>query len=280
MSDPRPPAPSHGLDGPTTGSRPASAAEADSPDSGVNLARTVARLRLYVGGLALILAALLIVEVVGSDQVTDVLRAERLEIVEPDGNLAFVLANSARPQGMILGGEEFLEGSAEERSMPAFIFFDGKGDEVGGMLFRNEVSEDGFSAGRHLSLDGFGQDQTVVLQHQQDPGGTRAGLGVFDRPQGSLAAGIESLGLELPTSREAMERALMDLPEEERDALWSNHFSAAHRVFVGRGYDGEALLMLNDGQGRPRILLYTPMEGDPVLQFLDADGETIASWPD
>lgn len=95
--------------------------------------------------------------------------AVRLEIVEPDGQPAFVLANSARPARGTFDAQPLMEGREEERAMPNFIFFDGHGDEVGGMLFGNRESDAGCSATRHLSPDGYRQDRTVSLFHRQDP---------------------------------------------------------------------------------------------------------------
>jgi hypothetical protein len=97
--------------------------------------------------------------------IQQVIRAERVEIVEPDGTLAFVLANSQRPEPATIDGQVIMTGQEAERRTPSFIFFDGKGDEVGGMLFRTGPG-DGV-ASRHLSLDGWKQDQTVVLAHYQ-----------------------------------------------------------------------------------------------------------------
>ncbi len=211
---------------------------------------------------------------------TDVLRAERLEIVEPDGTLAFVLANSARPEAATIDGVKLMEGQEEERRSPSFTFFDGKGDEVGGMMFRNQVSDDGISAARHLSMDGFKQDQTVVLHHYQDRRGSYAGLSISDRPDHSILEGFRSLGLEPPVSRDDLNAALMALPPEEQGQRVVEAFGGAPRAFVGRTWGGDAALVLSDGQGRPRIELRVPEEGDPVLRILDVDGNPVLRWPE
>ncbi len=238
------------------------------------------QMRLMTGLLGLALVAVVASGAIRPFATTDVLRAERLEIVEPDGTLAFVLANSAHPQAATMDGVQLLEGQEEERRMPSFTFFDGKGDEVGGMAFRNEVSENGYSAMRHLSLDGFKQDQTVVLHHYQDPRGTRAGLSISDRPEGSLAEGLRSLGIDLPASRADLEAAVMTLPEEERQARLTEIFGGAPRAFVGRALDRSSTLVLSDGQGRPRIVLGVPYEGEPFIRILDEDGNPLVNWPE
>jgi hypothetical protein len=87
--------------------------------------------------------------------IQEVIRVERLEIVEPDGTLAFVLANSHRPAPATLDGRVIMAGQEAERRTPSFIFFDGRGDEVGGMTFSTGAPGGGPVASRHISLDGW-----------------------------------------------------------------------------------------------------------------------------
>jgi hypothetical protein len=47
---------------------------------------------------------------------------------------------------------------------------------------------------------------------------------------------------------------------------------AADRVFVGRGSDGHAMLVLRDDQSRPRLTLSVSPDGAAKIQFLDEDG--------
>lgn len=95
-----------------------------------------------------------------------VLTVERLNIVEPDGKPAIVLANSQRPIAATEDGKLLMAGQEEERrGTPSITFFDGKGDEVGGVAFGNQETPDGYDAVRSLSFDAYGQDQTVVLSH-------------------------------------------------------------------------------------------------------------------
>jgi hypothetical protein len=208
-----------------------------------------------------------------------VLALERLEIVEPGGDLAFVLANSARPAPATMDGQVIMAGQEEERRMPSMIFFDGKGDEVGGMLMGVRETEQGFQASRHISLDGYKQDQTVVLAHYQDPNGALSGLMVSDRPRDrSVLEAMAELGLEPGATREEMQEAIMALPEEGRNELLLELFGV-NRVFVGSSRQDEASLALRDGMGRPRILLSVPSEGEPSIRVLDEEGNEVARIP-
>jgi hypothetical protein len=213
-------------------------------------------------------------------ELPEVISVERLEIVEPDGQLAFVLANSHRPAPATIDGQVIMEGQEEERRTPSFIFFDGKGDEVGGMLFRTESTPDGGVAARHLSLDGYKQDQTVVLAHYQDPGGAASGLFVSDRPTDmTILEAMAELGLEPGATRDEMERAMQALPEEERGQQLGELFGV-DRLFVGSSREDQASVLLRDGQGRPRILLGAPADGDPFIRILDEAGDIVLQLPD
>jgi hypothetical protein len=213
-------------------------------------------------------------------RVPEVLSVERLEIVEPDGKLAFVLANSRRPAVATIDGQPIMEGQEEERRIPSFIFFDGKGDEVGGMLMGVTETEDGYSATRHLSLDGYKQDQTVVLRHYQGPNGSSAGLQISDRPQElSILDAMAELGIDPPASREDLQEAFAAIPEAERGAR-SRELFGVQRAFVGSTRSGSAVVDLRDGQGRPRLRLLVPKDGEPSIQILDEQGEPVLTLPE
>jgi hypothetical protein len=207
-----------------------------------------------------------------------VIRVERLEIVEPDGTLAFVLANSHRPAPATIDGQVIMSGQEAERRNPSFIFFDGKGDEVGGMMFSTGPG-DGVAT-RHLSLDGWKQDQTVVLAHYQNARGASSGLSVSDRPQDrSLLEAMAEIGLEPGASRLEFQAAIARLPAESRDARLRELFGV-QRAFVGSNWSDDAVLQLNDGAGRARIIIAVPEDGAPYIRVLDAAGAVVLELPE
>jgi hypothetical protein len=244
------------------------------------LRRAVRRLELTVGLLGIALVGILAWIVVAGPPTPAVLAVERLEIVEPDGSLAFVLANSQRPAAATIDGHVLLEGQEDERrGIPSMIFFDGHGDEVGGLLTGVRTTEDGWSATRHLSLDGYGQDQTVVLAHYQDPEGSTAGLYVNDRPRElSLLDAMLELGLEPGPTRSEMRAAIEAIPEADRPARLRELFGVS-RLFLGSTRSRDASLVLRDGEGRPRILLEAPEAGEPTIRLLDEDGNDLLRLP-
>lgn len=50
-------------------------------------------------------------------------------------------------------------------------------------------------------------------------------------------------------------------------------------VFPGSSDRGEATLVLKDAEGRPRVVLGVPAEGDPYLEVRDEEGRTLAELP-
>jgi hypothetical protein len=217
--------------------------------------------------------------VVRTPRLPAVLSVERLEILEPDGKPALVLANSQRPIAATIDGQAIMAGQEEERrGIPSIIFFDGKGDEVGGMLFGVRESSNGYSVTRHLSLDGYKQDQTVVLSHYQDPRGSTSGVTISDRPERSQLDTFRQLGLQPGASREQLTRAIQAIPEDQRASRRRELFGTT-RAFFGSVRSGEARLELRDGQGRVRIVLDAPETGEPSIRILDDKGQVALRLP-
>lgn len=62
-------------------------------------------------------------------------------------------------------------------------------------------------------------------------------------------------------------------PEAVTDA------DAPERVLLGTANTDGALLLLNDSQGRPRIVLHVQPDDQPVIQIWDAEGNVVAQLP-
>ena len=243
------------------------------------LRREVSLLRWSLIALAVIAGGALAWLAVKPPALPAVLAVERLDIVEPDGQRAFVFANSQRPVAATINGQTLMGGQESERRMPSIIFFDGKGDEVGGMLLGNSDGEGGPVATRHLSFDAFEQDQTVVLAHSQDARGSTAGLTISDRPSHSMLDTLAMLGLRPGATRAEFTAAIQAIPADERAARRRELFGI-ERAFFGSERDGAARVELRDGAGRPRIVLEAPKDGAPAIRVLGEDGGVVLSLPE
>ena len=132
-------------------------------------------LKAYAIASSLILAVLLVSAFRSSQtQKFTVLDVERINIVEPSGRLAMVMANAERLPGPILEGQELpRELSSGRQGSAGMLFFNARGDEVGGLTFRGQESNGTYTAGSIMAFDQFKQDQVVTVQYS-DRGTSRS----------------------------------------------------------------------------------------------------------
>jgi len=193
---------------------------------------------------------------------------ERINVVEPDGTLKLVISNSARQTETTIGGEPL----PVERTRPAgLIFFNDIGDEIGGLIFGGDPAMEG---GGSFTFDQAGHDQVVQLINREwtDATGQRrrqSGLRLGDFPPDQTLLDLtrlrgEAEAIEDPVERE---RALAEL--RKAGVL------GAARMFVGRTVEGQAGIIMRDGQGVARLHLSVEESGAAVIEFLDSEGNVI-----
>ncbi|MEZ4415806.1 MAG: hypothetical protein R3E10_08620 [Gemmatimonadota bacterium] len=205
----------------------------------------------------------------------ETLDVERLNVLNPDGLPALVLAGFGNLPGPRMDGRELpRELSAGRTSAAGMIFFNERGDEVGGLTFHGSETSDGYAAGGHFSFDQFRQDQVVAMQYVDDGTSRRAGLNVWDRstevPLMDLVDLLQQARLGSEAERSQAQAALQ--------ARAASGELGAHRVFLGSA-DRTALLTLEDPQGRPRLRLAVGEDGQARIEFLDEQGEVTQRIP-
>jgi hypothetical protein len=163
---------------------------------------------------------------------------ERLNVIEPDGQLVLAMANTARLPDPLIAGKTV----ETKRTGPGMIFFNGKGWEVGGLIYGGGETADGYLAGAHFSFDQYHSDQVVYLDYQDNGKGKAAGLYIVDR----------------------------DREPERRPS--------AQRIFVGSANE-TAMVRLRDRGGRDRILMSVSPDGVAQLEFRDAQGNVVERFP-
>jgi hypothetical protein len=202
----------------------------------------------------------------------DEVDVERINVVEKDGRLRLVISNADRFPDPVMNGKTF---HRQGDKAPGLIFYNGQGDENGGLIFGSDIHGKNYSAGAALLFDQFNQDQTVGMMYQEDNGRRTAGFRVWDRPDIPLSEMAEKFEAvqtmpEGPQKQEAMKK----LEEAEKRGDFG-----AGRVFVGKNEDKEAQVILSDAQGRPRLRLAVSASGEPKLEFLDGNGKVTSSLP-
>jgi hypothetical protein len=194
------------------------------------------------------------------------LTAERINIVEPNGQLKMVISGTQRQHPGMLSGRPL---PARERGA-GLTFFNEAGDECGGLLYNGNERE----ASMVYSVDQFRNDQLMQLQYSQRAGAGRVvrsyGLKLWDRnddfPLALELAYLDSLRVLRDTA--AYRQGLAQLVASNR--------LGAERLFLGKATNGETGLFLRDSQGRVRLKIYIDAHDQPVMQLLDATGKLAA----
>jgi hypothetical protein len=199
------------------------------------------------------------------------LDVERINIVDKDGKLKMVISNSERQHPGLFDGKT----NPARTRPPGMLFFNDKGDECGGLIFKGDQKDGKADAGALLAFDRFRQDQTVGISYSEDNGQYDAALLVWDRSETSLAGVIDEMRAiekmpDGPEKTQAMQKI------REMPGGWD---SGAKRVFVGRTREKAAVLALSDPQGHPRLQLMVDAQGAAKLEFLDEKGNVVQRLP-
>jgi hypothetical protein len=204
----------------------------------------------------------------------DRIEVRRIDVVSESGLPALSISGRGRLPGPTFEGREYPQDLPGGRTTASgMIFFNEKGDEVGGLTYQGHFTADGFSSYGGITFDQFQQDQVVSVQYQGDQDGRQAGLHVWDRS--TEVPIIELLDL-VAARREATGPARDSL--DARVAALRERSASAHRIFLG-SENGSATLTLEDTSGRPRIRMYVDSADVARLEFLDEQGAVVGAYP-
>lgn len=200
-----------------------------------------------------------------------VIDAERINVVGPDGRYAVVISNAERMPGNIMNGRERKDG----RRGAGLLFYNADGNEAGGLVNDSERRDTTVRAFGQLSLDRFESDQVATLRYLESSDGWEAGLQVSHYPRHNLAewhAARDSIDrLPTPGARDSALRALRR--RFVREGKWE-----IPRLFAGeRGKT--AVIELRDMSGRERMRLVVDSAGMPRLELLDEKGTVVDRMP-
>jgi hypothetical protein len=174
----------------------------------------------------------------------DELTVRRINVVEDDGTLRIVIGNSAISATLPIRGR--LVEHPRRAAMAGILFVNDEGTECGGLGFSGRRAEDGAVQWGTLTFDDYEQDEAIRFGWGREGAGSEQYVEFVDRPSWSLADLIEGTG------------------EAEG--------TASSRMRLAREEDGSVRLVLRDGQGRDRLRLVVPADGEPVAEALDAAG--------
>jgi hypothetical protein len=224
-------------------------------------------LAIYSGVLTIAFVAVVIFGVVAlRNRTFGTITARRINIVEPDGTVRLTISNRADFPGAWNRGKEYSR--PDRRDAAGMLFMSEEGTEQGGFIWGAEQLPDGSIQNHvHLSFDQYEENQIFAIDAGQEGKDKFSRISVVD--QGTYP---------IEEKRKA-NQTIEKLPANEQDAAW-NRFFASHksdvkRIELGRSPDGSVGMELRDSDGKPRILLSVRPSGEPVLQFMDANGKIV-----
>lgn len=230
-------------------------------------------LTYYAGALTLFLLVFIFGAFTEPDKKSfEVIEAERINIVEPNGQLAMVLANTKRLPGAIINGRV----NYDRKHLAGILFFNGIGDETGGLLFGSWKTKDGVQKqGVHLSFDSFKDNQVLVLNHMKTGDSTATKFRFIDRPS--------SFGWAKIAKKAWVTRNGTSKEQKQAEQWLQEHYDeyskkTVDRIVIG-SFDRLSKIQLNDTKGQPRIRLVIDSTNTPRLEFLDTKGNVIYSLP-
>jgi hypothetical protein len=172
-----------------------------------------------------------------------------------------------------------VESIHELRSQPSIIFFDGKGDEVGGMLFGVRETANGFRATRHFSFDANGQAQTLALTQSQDQDGSTSGLTISNRPKHSQLETFARLGLEPGATREQLNARSRRFPRPN-GRRGSASYSGQRAHFSALPGAARPASNCETVEAVPGLSSRHREDGMPSIRVLDERGANVLRLPE
>lgn len=199
------------------------------------------------------------------------LNVEKLNIVDKNGKVKMTLFNQENIPPLIMDGKDILPGHRQNDPISGIMFYNGKGEECGGLIYGSEEDEEGnVYAGASLTFDQYKQDQVVQMHFEEENGQSFYGFSVFDRPDIPINQIIEK------------ENSIRNsnIPEErKKEELNKLYQGNAHRAFMGKDNNGDVSVKLMDSKGRQRIRMVVDKNDVPRIEFLNENGEVTYKLP-
>jgi hypothetical protein len=189
----------------------------------------------------------------------DELTVQRINVVEPDGTLRIVIGNSTHARLLPVRGR--VHERAGRTPAAGLLFVNDEGTECGGLQYYGGRNEDGIEHGGYLTVDDYEQQESLRLGQTQGPDGSTKYVEYVDRPTWSLAGLVEEIEGRTPDEASAI---------QDRYAATEGY--GVSRMRLSREPDGSVGLVLRDGEGRDRLRLVVPEDGEPVAEVVDGDG--------
>jgi hypothetical protein len=232
----------------------------------MDIQKRIRILEVYAALSLLVFGVLSLSAFTQKEQTFTELKVERLNVVEKNGQLRAVIANSDRMPDPVIKGKAF-----KAERPPGMVFYNGIGDECGGLVFGAVTANDKYGAYGGLTFDQFRQSQAIGLVYNDHNGSRQVGLRVWDRSETPLS--------EILQRREEIDKMPAGVKKEAARKTLQDLDASPTRVFVGKTQEKEAKVTLYDARGNARINMVVDASGTPRLEFLDANGKVTHQLP-
>jgi hypothetical protein len=149
-----------------------------------SLRREIRLLQVYAGVTSLVLVFVAVAALSQSPpapQTIDELTVQRLNVVDANGTLRFVLSNKDRMHPGVMDGVTI----NRPRPVAGMLFFNDEGDEVGGLTYTGGQRDGQRRATAGIMFDQYKQDQTIGISYSETNGNAqracRCGIGPSSR---------------------------------------------------------------------------------------------------
>ena len=198
-----------------------------------------------------------------------IINAEQINIVGKNGVPRLSLFNEDNIPNPLFRGDIIHEGHRQKDNIAGMLFFNPDGTECGGLIYGNDVDENGnTTAGVSLTLDQFEQDQVLQLLYTKEGDQHQYGMHIFDRPAKTMKEQEDEV-------QEALTIEDDTIRNQRIEEIYKGNVP---RAFIGK-QNNEMTINLYDTNYRPRIKVYVDEQGEPHLKFFDADGNVTYSLP-
>jgi hypothetical protein len=192
------------------------------------------------------------------------LRAEKIEIVEPDGTVKLALFNKGNLPAAIINGKKLSRQGGDESGL---MFYNTEGEECGGLTYsgkgKNGIGQNELS----LTFDKYKQDQVVQFSYiQRENGSHTKGLTIFERPEFPINETMARI--------DSIRKNIKDTAEQRRilSKFSENGFFGYTRMFAGQ--QGQRTgVFVRDNKGRVRLEMIVNEKNEPEILFYDEKGD-------
>jgi hypothetical protein len=199
------------------------------------------------------------------------INVENINIVDKDGTVRMRLFNNDHIPPAIVDGKDILPGHRQNDPIAGVMFYNGEGDECGGLIFGSKRDEKGnYESGASITFDQYKQDQVVQIHYSDDNGQKNYGFSVYDRPNTPLPELMDKHHNIINSELSEVEK------DRELDKIWEGN---TERAFMGKNSKGEVTVQLSDSKGNPRIRMVIDDNDEPRMEFLDGEGNVTYKLP-